>query len=506
MVDRLSGLFSPSDASKALSITTSFSGIAAPEMGLRMLAHYVGKKTSKPTHFTVQGAVDWNEHSRAELLWNPSCMRPQHIWVDQNEFINDFIRGTVLAKASAGASMETLWEFVTAPNVVGATAECQVCGGHCAMMQSSFHCAGSPCIDYSTIPGALQQRDCGSTLLPTLVWAALCRQLGHHIIIHENVESFPVSMLEFMFQDLYMIMTAILNLVALGFPCRRRRRITIMIHKKVVRLPTAFWSDAWIQRYHRQLAISFRKFLFATSQELEKELAWARKRTNLGKDSDKYTNAPDIQRSRFVQVLTLWEIENLRKYRKRWPGCAYMLGQDAIKAPARSDRLAMMCETKSQDLIFSDEDERWLVPKELLVFQGWPLYEPLKEVIDISCCFDEDRPGRKPDRMHEQAGNSIPLPMTTLALLYCLVETDVGATEETPMASLLHAALAAAVLGQPSSSASSAAPPSCSSTSTAGSSAMSTAASSSTSVPTEASGPRRKRPRTLREALSGESP
>ena len=103
-----------------------------------------------------------------------------------------------------------------------------------------------------------------------------------------------------------------------------------------------------------------------------------------------------------------------------------MLGQRADFAPNRSDRLAMLCEIGNQRLIFSDLDDRWLVPNELLVLQGWPIYKQLKDVIDIACCFDSPRAGRNPARVLEQAGNSIPRPLMTLALLYCLWETDLG--------------------------------------------------------------------------------
>lgn len=243
-VRSLPGKLSPFDVSRALSITTSFSGIAAPEMGLRMLGHYITKTTGKPTHFTVQGAVEWNLHSRDEMMHNPEHLRPQHLWIDQNEFLNPLIRGTVFAKVEKGITVEDLWSILRAPACVLSEAECQVCSSSCSMLQSSFHCAGSPCTDYSKMPGGLQKRTAGQTILPTLVWASLCLNLEHHIILHENVDSFPVELLEFLFACAYIITSCVVDLVSLGFPCRRRRRITILIHKTMLRMPSVQWSVA----------------------------------------------------------------------------------------------------------------------------------------------------------------------------------------------------------------------------------------------------------------------
>ena len=138
--------------------------------------------------------------------------------------------------------------------------------------------------------------------------------------------------------------------------------------------------------------------------------------------------AKNVKGFPFVENLTVWEVNNLRKYRRSWPACPYMLGQDAVSASNKGDGMVMLCEIHNQDMVFSDLDHRWLVPYEFLVFQGWPVYEELKKVCPVSCSFDVPSHRRNPDRVLEQAGNSIPLPIITLALLYCLSETDLRGT------------------------------------------------------------------------------
>ena len=110
--------------------------------------------------------------------------------------------------------------------------------------------------------------------------------------------------------------------------------------------------------------------------------------------------------------------------RARWPKCAYMISQDADAAPNRSDLKFFMCQTRGQDIVFVDEADRWLFWKEFLVFQGYPMYPQLQSCHAIETSFHKERVGREPAHVIEQSGNSIPLPMIMLALVYVLHHTE----------------------------------------------------------------------------------
>eukprot|EP00969_Alexandrium_andersonii_P089040 3929351-Alexandrium_andersonii.AAC.1 len=70
-------------------------------------------------------------------------------------------------------------------------------------------------------------------------------------------------------------------------------------------------------------------------------------------------------------------------------------------------------------MLFSDLDNRWLTPKELLAFQGWPVFG-LQKVCDEKTPFDHDNPARTRVSVAEQAGNAMHCHVVGLALLFAL--------------------------------------------------------------------------------------
>ena len=437
-------------------LSTSFSGIGAPEIAGRLLLHYLRAKSAQQPcpalGFRCLAALDWNEHSRDELMWDGVDGRycPTHLFVDQCEFINDRVRKKLVAKVDSGTlTPSELWHMLLLPGAVSRHAHCKNCQRRCCWPFTNMHVAGSPCTDFSGMPGAKQTGVAGKSGLAMLTWAALMRQVEPSILWHENVPEFPDMVLQWLFGDMFIIMSLVVDLMSLGFPCRRRRRLSLLMSKKNVPLPSPRWDLNFVAKFYRNLTrITFRHFLLASQEEQDEELARMVKpkknsshnRTKLARSNATMMRSDDVRKHRFVQIMTEWEVRNLRSYRRQFPGCAYMISQDAVAAPNRSDRIFMLCQTMGQFMVFSDLDHRWLLWREFLVFQGWPLYDALKPdwLNDFICGFDVPRPGRDPVRVVEQSGNSIPLPILSIVWLYTFVCADIcanGSTSSTAMSS-----------------------------------------------------------------------
>ena len=101
--------------------------------------------------------------------------------------------------------------------------------------------------------------------------------LKEEIIIHENVVGFPVDLLSDYLNCFYIIFTFIMSLHKMGWPGRRARRVTLLIHKRKVkaRIP---WSPELVRCCERNCTICFRPFLLAGNSEVDDERAWSMRR------------------------------------------------------------------------------------------------------------------------------------------------------------------------------------------------------------------------------------
>lgn len=156
----------------------------------------------------------------------------------------------------------------------------------------------------------------------------------------------------------------------------------------------------------------------AGTDELLSELEWAsnrRKSRAFGKKVE--INTDGSFSISFEDALTPTELENLEKYRTRWPGCAYMLGQNADVKAMRSTPSVLQTIIRNVGILWSDVHNRWLTPSEVLQCQGFPMTTELS--CGVACCsFPKERapfPGRKRAAMLEQSGNS----MTTVVAGLC---------------------------------------------------------------------------------------
>ena len=122
--------------------------------------------------------------------------------------------------------------------------------------------------------------------LPFMVWAAQWRLLAEPCIIQENVEGFDPAVLVQLLGDMYLIFSVLCELMRLGIPCRRKRRITILVHKHRARA-TVPWDYKCIELCERHCALTFKNFMLSRQDEFQNQLNWAGVyKRDLAKDSE----------------------------------------------------------------------------------------------------------------------------------------------------------------------------------------------------------------------------
>ena len=76
--------------------------------------------------------------------------------------------------------------------------------------------AGTPCVDFSGMPGGIRLGAIGSAAVPYFTWLALRLLLQEDIIVHENVPGFLIELITNYASELYIIMSVVMSLAMLG--------------------------------------------------------------------------------------------------------------------------------------------------------------------------------------------------------------------------------------------------------------------------------------------------
>ena len=105
---------------------------------------------------------------------------------------------------------------------------------------------------------------------------------------------------------------------------------------------------------------------------------------------------------------------------KSWPGCLYMLNQSHEKHPQRSSTHRLNTVIKNCGMQFSAEHRRQIIPLELLISQGFPVYAELvaascgilndgtgTDMFPSLCSFNLSRSSRKRSAVGGQGGNTV---------------------------------------------------------------------------------------------------
>lgn len=293
------------------------------------------------------------------------------------------------------------------------------------MRPSKAHFAGTPCVDWS--PFGAQSRSNGSTMTVFAAWAALRILLEEVIIVHENSSRFDVNVLEKVFGNNYIINSTIFCPTSLGWPVRRSRRWTVLIHRQFV-LEVVSSIDNTLRLFERAANCSWHIFMVADDEEKMSELTWASNRpTSMWPPKV----AVALSEGAFEAALTRSEQEYLRVYMDTTPaGCIHKLNQNPSVRGVSSTPTQMHVIIKNTSIDFSTHHRRWLCPSELLAAQGFPVPCVVKRIkaenVDAAiakqpmCSFVIERHGRKAAAVKGQAGNSMNVNVCGAVWLYVL--------------------------------------------------------------------------------------
>jgi site-specific DNA-cytosine methylase len=200
------------------------------------------------------------------------------------------------------------------------TSWCVVHNKLCPIVGTDVHIAGTPCPDFS--PAGPRTGAAGRTIKYFAAWCASVRRADHTCVIHENSGKFPVALLEATLGDKYVIQSSVVNPSEFGWPTRRERRWTVLLHR--IRVSDTMMSlSSFLGTFRRSFAVdcSWKQFCIATDEELDDELRWM-----AGRPSSRAKGLPLVTRkgraanpstpvTSFISTLTMSEFDNLLLYK-----------------------------------------------------------------------------------------------------------------------------------------------------------------------------------------------
>jgi len=445
----------------SLTMSTAFSGIDTPGIGLHMiqecLNNVLQKRPGYSEHgpFTNMWACESFGPSQRELKTAPNG--PKCVFTDVEDFWQDDFKGALKRARTTGAdvSYEIFKRAVLTGRSVQPKATCIVHKGKkCTAQRAKLHVAGTICIDFSKF--GTRKKLTGKSLGPFMAWIAMRRLLQEDTIWHENVPDFDPEILEELLGDIYRVESTIQNSVDYGWPAQRERRWTFLSHRGCVGNP-AMPVIAWGPLFHRHVTATWQVFFCAPQHEIDAELEWARSRAASGTEPEEKLDDPRAAyRGAHFNALTGTEKWRAITYGIKWPKCCYSLGQNPGEGglPVRSWEDVLQTLIMHCGLQYSWFHERWMVPNELLLTQGVPAYMELSPLPGVPMCsFNIYMPGRQRRDISGQAGNAMNTNVAGVLAAYSLLcVKKVIITEDELMAKMAKMTTAEAAEAASSSS------------------------------------------------------
>ena len=272
------------------------------------------------------------------------------------EFVREAIRPRLVA-ASKKLTAAAVYEILATENAIADFATCDIHGKRCRWpVSSDIHTAGTPCIDWSKMPGGSHAGLEGKTALAMTTWICQRRRARERVVCHEKVPGFLFSILTNALGDLYIVQSLVVDLKHCGIPGRRKRRFTLMVLRDVARTATP-WSELFVSKCIRTLNVNFALFLLASEDEVDAEVAWLQTRRDFVRDSQ-HRDDMDVQAHRCMSALTVKELRWLRLYRSQWPHCIYTMSQDPLAMPNHSTDQLIQTQTIRMGMMFYDNLSR----------------------------------------------------------------------------------------------------------------------------------------------------
>ena len=417
---------------RGTTLSTAFSGVDAPGSAACMITHALRQHVSSACpvkEIPHVHATEWQHESQLELLNHPNP--PMCLYDDIETFYSPEVRKAIedlKCRQKATISLEDMRPLIFSGKAVQLHSHCLKCRKMCRIRSSSIHVAGPPCIDYA--PMGLCGREAGVATTVFVAWCCLRKKMQEPIIVHENSSRFNASVLHDIFDDDYIILSSLIDPVIFGWPSRRNRRWTILLHRLCV-VETYASLDNVLPLFQRLCMCSWGVYMVAEATQLEEELewlqSWPKSRAREASVRKRFNDE-----GAFRDALTSFELQNLEQYETEpgWQERVHMLQQNPhVGRGISSGADILNTVIKNSGVMFSSPHQRSLHWSELLISQGFPvlpgLAYPSNPQAGASCCsFAIARQKSQPRRRSAvagQAGNSMNLNVVGVMLLYALM-------------------------------------------------------------------------------------
>ena len=224
-----------------------------------------------------------------------------------------------------------------------------------------------------------------------------------------------------------------------GFRGRWKRLWAVMLHKQTIVNTWSSFANV-LPLFHRTFKATFKILAVASDADLQEELQWAIGRPKSkarGMSLDEVLASPDP----WALAQTPKEDEFEESYMNK-PGItddhAIQLNQNAAagRGMHSPDTTFLHTVIRNSGLIKIRSLKRWLVGKELLLYQGFPvlpeLATPRSKTLRKCCSFcppvglpgPADAQARAPAAVKAMAGNSMNLSIPNAITIYLMVFTD----------------------------------------------------------------------------------
>ena len=328
-----------------------------------------------------------------------------------------------LRQQGFGLNKELLMPLIKSNQSTQQSAFCIVHKRPCQVGTARMHWAGIPCTDWS--PQGTRGKEDGNTFPAFAAWCGVRLHAQDDIIIVECSDKYDTSILNEVFDVDYHVFTDVVCPTSLGFPGRRSRMWAVLFHRRKF-AEVSCDLRSMLPLFHRDRTVSFHCIMVANSEELEAELQWAVSRPKSQAKTMDMEDVKNVPRPFFL-ALTPAETTYYHGYMRRLTSeHAVQLNQNPLVRGMHSpDRMTLHTVIKNCGLIFVRD--RWLTPRELLLYQAFPVSAQLScpryPSQQHPCCSfaNHTTAVRSRNAVCGQAGNSMNLGVCGAMLFYALL-------------------------------------------------------------------------------------
>ena len=232
------GLEEVASAASRITISTSFSGIGAPEQAhsasCAAMSALLGRVVSPGRHYF---AIEVNKECQYELQMAPAS--PECLFCEMLDSVLPNIRRAIVTNLLA-LTYDDMRRIFSTPCIMAERMPCVKHNTSCEVKRAQLHVAGTECIAWSSQGQRQGLND--RRIVIFMAWAAQRRQIQEELVLHENVPQFPPSCLQQLLGYLHIVreqLSVVLNARDFGNPYERSRRWTFLIHKGSMRYSPA---------------------------------------------------------------------------------------------------------------------------------------------------------------------------------------------------------------------------------------------------------------------------